>query len=264
LDGDVLSYDEYSTGFESVAMTRQDGVLEATLHTHGDSLRWGLLAHRELAEAFRCIADDRENRIVLLTGSGAEFCGPRATAGNASFADHPDAATWERSAFTEARQLISALLDIAVPVVGVVNGPALRHGELALLSDIVIASDDATFEDSAHFQLQEYVPGDGVHVVYTMLLGINRARHFLLTGEVIDAAEAKRLGMVAEVLPKDQALVRGRELACQIAKKPDLLLRYTRALLVHPIKRQMLDLLSLGLAVEGYTALGRDTHPLKS
>lgn len=251
----MLKFEDYSQRYETIAMSRTDGILEVTFHTMGDSLRWSLTAHREMAEAFRFIATDRENRVVIMTGTGQEFCGPRALAGATAYSSRPDGDAWEATAFTEARELIGSLLDIAVPVIGVVNGPALRHSEVALLSDIVIASEDATFEDSAHFQLQEFVPGDGVHVVYTMLLGINRARSFLLMGEVIDAAEAKRLGIVAEVRPKDKVLERARELARMLASKPDRLLRYTRALLVHPIKKQMHEHLALGLAVEGLGAL---------
>lgn len=251
----MLKFDEYAGRYKSIAMSRTDGILEVTFHTKGDSLRWDLSVHSEMAEAFRYIATDRENRVVILTGTGAEFCGPRVGAGATSYAEQPSADVWEAHGFTEARELLGSLLDIAVPIIGVVNGPALRHGEIALLSDIVLASEDATFEDSAHFQLQDFVPGDGVHVVYTMLLGINRARTFLLLGEVIDADEAKRLGMVTEVLPKGMVLDRARELARLLAKKPDRLLRYTRALLVHPIKKQMHDHLALGLAVEGLGAL---------
>lgn len=251
----MLKFEEYADRYKSIAMSRTDGILEVTFHTNGDSLRWDLSVHTEMAEAFRFIANDRENRVVILTGMGDEFCGPRVAPGTTSYAQQPSADVWEFHGFTEARELIGALLDIAVPVIGVVNGPAYRHAEIALLSDIVLASDDATFEDTAHFQLQNFVPGDGVHVVYTMLLGINRARKFLLLGDVIDAEEAKRLGMVGEVLPKAEVLGRARELAETLASKPDRLLRYTRALLVHPIKTQMHDHLALGLAVEGMAAL---------
>ena len=206
-------------------MTRDErGVLEMTFHTGGESLRWSALAHSELAQAFRHIANDRANRIVLMTGTGAEFCGPRADSRNPRFATTPSGDLWEKEAFSECREMMGALLDIAVPVVGVVNGPALRHGEIALLADIVVASEDASFEDTAHFHGQGFVPGDGVHVVYTMLLGINRARNFLLTGQVLDAHEALRLGMVAEVLPKGEVLHRGRVLAQSLAAKLDRVL----------------------------------------
>lgn len=252
----MITFDDYARRYETLSMTRSaEGILEITFHSGGESLRWGLQPHAEMAEAFRFIAMDRENRVVLLTGTGAEFIGPRASE-RKTYATAPTAQDWERSAYTEARQLLGGLLDIPVPVVGVVNGPALRHCELALLSVIVIASEDASFEDSAHFTYQNFVPGDGMHVVMTMLLGINRARYFLLTGQVIDAPEAHRLGLVNEVVPKPEALERGRAHARKLAQKPDLLLRYTRDLLVQPIKTEMNRLLGLGLALEGLATIG--------
>lgn len=196
---------------------------------------------------------DRGNRVVVMTGAGTEFCGPSANCLNPRFATTPSGDLWEKAAFSECREMIGALLDIAV---GVVNGPALRHGEIALLADIVVASEDASFEDSSHFHGQGFVPGDGVHVVYTMLLGINRARNFLLTGQVLYAQEALRLGMVAEVLPKADVLGLGRVLAQSLAAKLDRVLPYIRALLVQPIKRNMLDYLSLSLGVEGLAMVG--------
>ena len=75
------------------------------------------------------------------------------------------------------------------------------------------------------------VPGDGVHVWWPMVLGPNRARHFLLTGDEIDAAEAKRLGVVAEVVPHDQVLTRAWDIA------------RTLAISEHTVHRHIADLL---------------------
>jgi len=142
--------------------------------------------------------------------------------------------------------LLMNLMDLEVPIVSAVNGPAWRHSEMPLLADIVLAADTAAFQDSAHFP-GGLVPGDGVHVVYPMLLGVNRARYFLLTGQVIHAAQAKELGLVAEVLPPDQVLPRAWELARMIAARPEVLVRHTRAILVESIKRQLQEYLPLGL-----------------
>ena len=71
-----------------------------------------------------------------------------------------------------------------MPIISAINGPAWRHSEIPLLSDIVLAADTAAFQDSAHF-MSNMVPGDGMHVVYPMLLGFNRARYFLLTGQTL-------------------------------------------------------------------------------
>jgi len=135
-------------------------------------------------------------------------------------------------------------------MISAINGPALRHSELPLLCDIVLATDDVTFQDSAHF-INGLVPGDGMHIVYPLLLGLNRGRYFLLTGQTIGAAQALELGLVSEVLPREELLPRAWTLAEQLAQQPDLVLRYTRVMMTQNIKRQMHDILGYGLALEG-------------
>ncbi len=91
------------------------------------------------------------------------------------------------------------------------------------------------------------VAGDGVHVVWPLLLGPNRGRYFLLTGEELSAQQALSLNVVAEVLPSDRLLPRAR----QLAAKPVTTLRYTRVALTQRLKRHLLDDLGYGLMLEG-------------
>lgn len=73
----MSSVEEYQHKYQHAAMTRsEDGVLEVTIHSDGDSLRWGPVPHAELCRAFHDIGDDRENRVVILAGVGDEFTGP--------------------------------------------------------------------------------------------------------------------------------------------------------------------------------------------
>jgi enoyl-CoA hydratase/carnithine racemase len=244
----MTSLAEYATRYQSVRMERRDGILLVTLHTEGQSLRWGFLPHGELPHAFHDIAGDRDNRVVILTGTGAEFSGPRATPGTSSFPTRPTTETVDRIHW-EGRHLLMKLLDIEVPIISAINGPAWRHSEIPLLCDIVLAADTAQFQDSAHFA-SEVVPGDGMHILYPLLLGLNRGRYFLLTGQTLDAGKALELGLVAEVLPPDRLMARAWELAEDLARKPTLALRYTRLLLTEYLRQQMQGLLGYGLAME--------------
>ena len=239
---------DYAEKYKTIRMERRHGILQMTLHTDGGSLRWGFLPHGELPDAFYDVGRDHENRVVIITGTGAEFSGPRATAGTSSFPTRPAIERIDRIHW-EGRHLLTKLLEIEVPVISAINGPAWRHSEIPLLCDIVLAADTAQFQDSAHFA-SEVVPGDGMHIVYPLLLGMNRGRYFLLTGQTLDAAAALRLGLVAEVLPPDKLLARAWELAEGLTRKPTLLLRYTRLLFTEYLRRQMHDLLGYGLAME--------------
>src|SRR6266446_8493987 len=147
---EMSSFDEYAKKYKTARMERRNGVLQVTLHTDGQSLRWGFLPHGELPEAFHDIGTDRDNRVVILTGTGPEFSGPRSTPGTSSFPSRPSIERIDRIHW-EGRHLLMKLLEIEVPVISAINGPAWRHSEIPLLCDIVLAAETAQFQDSAHF-----------------------------------------------------------------------------------------------------------------
>ena len=242
-------FEDYAHKYQTILMRREEGILELTLHTEGRSLRWGRLPHAELEEAFHHIARDRENQIVIMTGIGDEFSGPVPDPIENKAYHKMDAVGWGELGW-ESKGLLTNLLAIDAPMIGVVNGPAVRHAELPLMCDIVLAADNASFQDSAHF-VGGLVPGDGMHVVMPMLMGLNRGRYFLFTGEVIRAAEAKAMGLVGEVLPREKLLPRAWELARMMLRQPELNRRYTRTLLTEQLRRQINELLPYGLALEG-------------
>jgi enoyl-CoA hydratase/carnithine racemase len=242
-------FESYANEFDHAALERDDfGVLEIRLHTGGGPLVWGDAAHSELPSIFTVVAADPDNRVVILTGTGDRFIADL----DDSWVGAMTPAKWSKI-YSHGRRLLQRLLEIEVPVVGVLNGPATVHAELVVLSDIVLATDDAYLSDAPHFRYGT-VPGDGVHVVWPMLLGPNRARYFLLTGQRITAEEALRLGVVNEVLPRDEVLPRARTLAAELARQPDTVLRYTRDVLTQSIRRALYDGLSHGLALEGLGA----------
>ena len=245
---------DYRERYETVRMHRDNGILELTFHSEGQSLQWGAKAHEELPNAFNDVATDPENLVVIMSGTGDEWSGPVATA--ESF-PHNNAQSWDGVRATGVR-LVENLLAIPVPVISAVNGPARRHAEIPLLADIVLASSNAEFQDSAHFS-NNLVPGDGIGIAMLELLGMNRGRYFLLTGQRLDAQQAMNLGLVAEVLPREDLKRRSLELARELAKRNPLVLRYTRLLLTHRLRKDLHDLLGYGLALEGLGVVGVST-----
>jgi enoyl-CoA hydratase/carnithine racemase len=189
-------YDDYSQRYRNVAFERRGGVVKLRLHTRGGSLKWGANAdsvHAQLCHLFRDLARDPDLRALILTGTGDRFC---VELNHDELPASTTAFEWSRL-LREGRELLTGILDLEVPVIAAINGPVHIHSELPVLADIVLASENAEFADRAHF-VHGVVPGDGVHVVWPLLLGINRARHFLLTGAAISAREALALGVVAD------------------------------------------------------------------
>lgn len=254
----MLAFDEYATKYQTVRMRREGGILELRLHADGKPFRWGRAAAGELEKAFLDVGRDRENHVIILTGTGKEFSGPPVRPveqeGQPGTVGHggPQYATpaWWDGVYWEGKHLLTNLLNIEVPMISAINGPALRHAEIPLLCDVVLASEAATFQDSAHFSAGS-VPGDGMHVVFPLLMGLNRGRYFLLTGQTLSAAQALNYGLVNEVLPEPQLLSRAWDLARQFMLRPPLVRRYARVLLTEDLKRRMQNLLGYGLALEG-------------
>jgi enoyl-CoA hydratase/carnithine racemase len=241
---------DYADRYSNVRITRDDGILSVALHTNGGPYVNSGTGHREIASALQAIADDSDNRVMIFTGTGTAFC---VETDRSSMPDNDTAEGWYRIT-REGKRLFMGMLDIEVPVISVVNGPVTRHSELPLLGDIVLAAESATFQEGTH--LPRMVPGDGMHVVWPHLLGDLRARYFLLTGQVIDASEGLRLGIVNEVLPDATVLDRAREIARELLAIPDVTLRYTRVLFTQRIRQLAHDALGYGLALEGLSRMG--------
>jgi enoyl-CoA hydratase/carnithine racemase len=164
----------------------------------------------ELADAFEGLAADDSVGCVMLTGAGPAFCaGMDVTQFGGDLAHRRRLVETSTGAFR-------AVGRCPKPVVAAVNGPALAGGfALALLCDIRIASETATF---GYPELPIGIPPS--YAAARAALSPATARELCLTGRVIDAEEALRLGAVSEVCPEGEVRERALELAKEIAQMP--------------------------------------------
>jgi enoyl-CoA hydratase/carnithine racemase len=248
---------DYFTKYAQMHMERdEDGVLEIRFHTNGGECRFGPRTHQNFVDAFYDISRDPDTRVVIMTGTGdnwiAEFDESQAVESD----DFTVPRNWDR-VYWEGKKVLQNLLDIDVPVIAAVNGPALVHSEYILTCDIVLAAETAVFQDMPHLNFR-LVPGDGVHVLWPHVLGAVRGRYFLLTQQKLGAEEALRLGVVNEVLAPGDLMTRARALAKHLARLPTLTLRYSRVALTQRLKLLLAQELGYGLALQGLSgaALG--------
>jgi len=241
----------YFSRFDHLKMTRTaDGILEVRFTTNNGPIVFTGKDHHDFVEAFSQIAQDRDNKIVILTGTGNEFF---AQIDGPSLGDITNPREWDKT-WWEGQQSLQNLSSIGVPVIAAINGAATVHSEYALTADIIIASEGAYFQDYPHLTFG-IVPGDGVQTVWKRAIGDYRSRYFLYTQQKISAAEAKNMGVVADVLPNNEALnKRAYELAKKLLAIPELTRRHMRTMFADNLRKDLLEQVGYGLGVEGVTA----------
>ena len=126
-----------------------------------------------------------------------------------------------RSGLKETREIVDHLLDCSIPVISAVKGYAMGLGAtVALLADIVVAGKSTTFADT-HVKMG-IGAGDGGQVIWPLLMGVNRAKYHLMTGDRITGEDAERAGLVNFLVEDDMVLEKGLEVADNLAKGPGL------------------------------------------
>jgi enoyl-CoA hydratase/carnithine racemase len=129
--------DNYFAAYRSLKLTRDaDGVLVVEFHSKGGPFRFTAQDHTEIVDAFYRIAQDRENKIVILTGAGGSSF-PKSIS-------HPSATS---PIHDEGVQLLENMANVRVPVIADIEGRAHVHSEYALLANMIVAGEGATLHD---------------------------------------------------------------------------------------------------------------------
>lgn len=250
-----LTFDEYKDRYPHIKMERtDDGILLMQFHVDGGEFEWSFENHHEVAFSWRDVGADPENKVIILTGSGDAFLRREHIHLDDIDRDGMDDAAGRAvewiDAHSHGKRLEMDLLEIEQPMIAALNGPATIHAELPLLCDIVLAAEHTVIADHVHYDFG-LVPGDGVQVMFPLLMGLNRARYFMLTGQELSAQECLDLGLVNEVLPQADVLPRAYDLARVVLRADPAVTRLFRPTLLQQVKRMFLDNVSHGLMLEG-------------
>ncbi|HEV2638678.1 MAG TPA: enoyl-CoA hydratase/isomerase family protein [Actinocrinis sp.] len=244
-------------GFEQYAekyadyfvMTRENGVIELRMHTDGGPANFTMGVHNAWGQAWLEVGNDPENEVLILTGTGEHWLNPGEPEKMAEVMREPRPEHFAYETYYDAAKLVENLVfGLDIPTIAAVNGPSPGHTEFALMCDITLASERATFVDS-HLPFGT-APGDGLNIAFQELLGTKRAAYYLYTGAEIDARTALELGMVNEVLPQAELLPRAWQLARTIRARPRAARRLTHAVATRPWRRRLVQDFGYGLAHE--------------
>ncbi len=200
----------YFADYGNLKLTRDaKGILVVQFHSDGGPFIMTAQSHTEFVDAFYRIAQDRANKIVILTGAGGEFI---ADVEWSSFGDVSDPGVWSQ-VHDEGVQVLENIANIRVPVIAAIEGRAHVHSDYALLASVIVAAEGATFQDVAHFAAG-VAPGDGIFTTWSYR-GWDRdeRRRSCFDPQPLTARIAHEWGVVAEIVPNGKALGRARELA---------------------------------------------------
>jgi enoyl-CoA hydratase/carnithine racemase len=218
------SMSETTAGFEAVTSRLEGHVAVITLNRPHRRNALNFQAYDELEASFRAASADPDVRSVVVTGADPAFCsgddvgeimaGPRASAAETPREIRPTPAAM-------------AALECAKPVIAAVNGAAVGWGmELALYADIRLASEKASFAEL--FIRRGLICDVGGLLRLPAIVGPAKAAELLYTGDMIEAAEAGRIGLVSEVTPHADLLPKAMDLAARIARNSPLALRFMK------------------------------------
>jgi len=240
--------------FGAMTLQRKGGVLHATLNRPDTLNAVDNQMHDELHALFEQVAHDDAVAVVVLTGAGKAFCAGGNAAAIQETIDNPKLFL---DGIEKGKKLIHAILDCPQPIIAKVNGAAMGLGAtIALFCDITMAADHAKIADPhVRFGLPA---GDGGAVIWPALIGFNRAKRYLLTGDAITGSEAARIGLIDSSYPAEELDEAVNALAQRLAQGAPQALRWTKASVNIQLRHLAHSILDTSFALEALAARSKD------
>lgn len=202
--------------------------------------------HMELSQVFTDAQRDPASDIVVLTGNGSAFCAGGDIDWMQESVDHPE--EFERTA-REGKDIVFTQLDLEKPLICKLNGHATGLGaSLALLCDVILCAEEAKIGDP-HVSVG-LVAGDGGAFIWPQIVGYAKAKKYLLTGELMTATEAERIGLVTEVMPRKDLDAAVDALAHKLAAGATRAIRWSKIATNLPLKALFHAHFDAGIAYE--------------
>jgi len=241
-------------GYQTLLVDRAGAVATITLNRPDARNALDMVMRRELVAALDEVEADAAARVLVLTGAGGHF----SAGGDVKSMQGPQTSAQGRARVTALNRLVMRLVEFPRPVIAMVDGFAVGAGcNLALCCDLIVASDRARFGEV--FAKIGLVPDGGGSWLLPRLVGMARAKELIFTADIIDAAEAARIGLVNRVVPAAELAQVTRALAERIAQGPAKVL----AMAKHMVNRAASSDLAAALDVEAFSqaiAITGDEH----
>lgn len=239
--------------YETIKIEKVDGVAILTLNRPERLNAVNGAMHSELMNLFLDVQADPDVRAAVLTGAGRAFCAGGDFGGGADMRSKSGIPMIQ-----EARRIVDNLLDCEKPVVAAINGAAAGLGAtVALLCDVVIASKNARIGDP-HVKMG-ITAGDGGAVIWPLLIGVNRAKYMLMTGDLVTAEEALQMGLVNKVVDEGAALEEAVALARRLGNGAPFAVQSSKTAVNKFIKMVSNLVLPLSLSSEE-VSMTKDDH----
>lgn len=246
----MIEFDSY----QKLLFRRDAGVLHVTFNRPEALNAFGDTLGPEVERLFREVPQDKDTAVIVLTGAGKAFSAGGDIDGMQRMIDDPGLF---QAASQRSRRLVMSMLDCPQPVIAKINGPATGLGaSVALLCDLSYAASHAKIGDP-HVKVG-LVAADGGSLLWPQLVGFARAKEALLTGDLLTAEDAARIGLINRSVAADALDATVDEIARRLAQGAGQAIRGTKASINIVLKQLAEAVMPAAIALEDLSAMSRD------